>query len=196
MLQLAETSTENNLITSEFMRTMAKFKVVKVYRCENLALHETFMEKRNEMKKEFDLGKFNETEHERWLFYLQLPDESIDRICKGSYPFMFRDGKDNKYGNGIYFSKEATFVDDQVAADKDGIKRLLLARVVVGRIDAGHSQLTPPIIKQQSGKGAKTIHSLADSEEEPITFVIPDGACAYPAYLIYYKLKSGLAEKQ
>eukprot|EP00960_Hanusia_phi_P004495 131408-Hanusia_phi.AAC.2 len=153
------------------------------------------MEKRNEIKQDFESGKFNETEHERWLFYLQFPDESIDRICKGSVPFTFRDGEDNKYGNGIYFSKEATFVDDQVIADKDGIKRMLLSRVVVGRIDAGHPQLTAPFTKQQSGKGAKTMHSLADSEEDPITFVIPDGTYAYPAYMIYYKLKSGLGDK-
>lgn len=191
--KISHESQEFTLVNNEFGRTMSRAQIGQVLRVENLALHDAFMTRRKQLKAELK-SKWDESVHEKWLFYTQVEGEDLEATCSGDVTKSFRakqgDEETLRWGNGIYFVKEASLVDDFLTPLPSGSKRLLICRVVVGRTDAGRYGISAPLSLQQTGRSPVRVHSLVDSVEDPLTFVIPENekAMAYPAYLVTYKM--------
>jgi hypothetical protein len=118
-----------------------------------------------------------------------------------------------RFGHGIYFGKESSYINDGLKPAPDGTRKMLICRVIgapprwgarattlsaliqqwavtcaVGRYMAGSADLTPPVTATKKGSGRELVFpSLVDNEEEPLTFVVSADELIYPAYIITYK---------
>eukprot|EP00397_Hematodinium_sp_SG-2012_P007039 GEMP01007079.1.p1 GENE.GEMP01007079.1~~GEMP01007079.1.p1 ORF type:complete len:841 (+),score=183.34 GEMP01007079.1:60-2582(+) len=96
------------------------------------------------------------------------------------------------YGRGIYFAEASSKSDEYTEDDANGLRPLILCRVVCGRInynDDGHPDVSKLVESCTSG----SFHSvLGDREKIRNTyreFIVYDNDQAYPEYIVWYKRK-------
>lgn len=187
-MDLTQPGPENNLVNAEFSRTMPREKVSRCQRVENPSLQKAWMERREKLV--IETGKDWVDSMERWLFYYNVDGEDLSaigtaKLCKGTY--RKREEDKSRFGRGIYFGKEASYINDGLKPGADGKRQMLICRVVVGRSCTGHAEMTPPITATKKGSGRElTFHSLVDNEEEPLTFLVGSDDLIYPAYILTY----------
>ena len=93
------------------------------------------------------------------------------------------------YGKGAYFAVDSSYSDNSRYAkpDANGVKRMLLSRVLVGYHCLGNSSLEVLPVRHQLNNMPVCYDSAADrSGNQPTIYVIFHDTQAYPEYLIEY----------
>lgn len=97
-----------------------------------------------------------------------------------------------KYGKGVYFAVNAAYSANGFSpADKSGLKRMYVVRVLTGRYTVGKSSMISP--PPRGSDPTDCYDSLVDNQQQPSMFVIFHDDQAYPEYLITFKWE-GLRE--
>ena len=88
---------------------------------------------------------------------------------------------------GSYFHKDARFSNSYAKPDHSGLKRMFLARVLVGSYTRGNSEFRRPPPKDPRNPLENFYDSCVDDPNNPRLFVIFENNQVYPEYVITYR---------
>ena len=151
---------------------VARHQIAEVHRVHNKFLFDAFRLRTTCLRAACG-NDWNETSMIQWLFH-GTSDTNIDEIVHDNvFGFKSLLCKRTSFGRGTYFATKASYSVSREYCSSG--RRIILAAVALGRSAEGHSDaLFPP-----SG-----YHSFVNCSSNPTVFAIPDGASAYPAYVI------------
>ncbi|XP_034542085.1 protein mono-ADP-ribosyltransferase PARP12-like [Notolabrus celidotus] len=171
-------SSEYNMITAMFKRTMPTGKIHKVQRIQNLSLWSIFHWQKEQMKKR-NGGK---AVNEQYLFH-GTDEPLIEAICDQNFDWRMCGVHGTAYGKGSYFAKEASYSDRYAKVNSRRMKTMFVALVLVGEYTQGSSSYVRPPPKRDG----KTLYdSCVNHESDPSIYVVFEKQQIYPEYLITY----------
>ncbi|TKS90563.1 TCDD-inducible poly [ADP-ribose] polymerase [Collichthys lucidus] len=138
--------------------------------------HKAFMQKRHTE---------SEGPLERHLFHGTTKDAS-KAICQNNFDPRLAGVNGTRCGFGSYFATTACYSDhfsDGGWAEPDEVRRMFLAKVLVGKVSLGQTtyRRPPPF------KNYRLYDSCVDDLLEPTMFAVFDPCQCYPYYMIKYK---------
>ncbi|XP_033102427.1 uncharacterized protein LOC117105410 [Anneissia japonica] len=114
-------------------------------------------------------------------------EESVDDICRENFDFRLSGTRAGAvYGQGAYFARKASYSNHYAGADAHNIKKMFVARVLVGRYTFGTKDMRRPPYVDPLDKTKGMYDSCVDNASDPNIFVIFDTQQVYPEYLITY----------
>lgn len=131
------------------------------------------------------LSKNGEAELGEKLVYHGTSAESCKSIERDRFDRSYAGKHAAFFGKGVYFAVGANYSADKFSpADKSGLKRLYVARVLTGRYTVGDPSMValPP----RGLDPTDCFDSLVNNQEHPTIFVIFHDDQAYPEYLITF----------
>ena len=164
-----------------------KSTVVSVKRVENLGLENAWRNRSSTLEAVYkSQGMSFESEvHTRWLFHGAPNDETTWKIAtnpkSGFAPLAT---ERDVWGKGVNFARDSEYSSGFAARNSRGTKHMFLCLVITGMSCLGSKGR---VLHTQHRHGDTTYDSMVDSLSNPEIFVIEDGSCAYPAYVIEYK---------
>ncbi|XP_062373866.1 protein mono-ADP-ribosyltransferase PARP12-like [Sardina pilchardus] len=176
-IKLETSSQDCGHIVSQFKQTMRGCDILSIERIQNLKLWRFFMLQKNQMKNES--GKNVRVAQ---LFH-GAESEYIDAICHGNTDRSFNTFKDNRFGIGCYFSKDASYANQYT--NKHGVRFLFVCQVVVGDYALGQPDYYRPPFKDE--KKTVSFDSCVDDLARPSVYVIFERNQTYPEFLIKYR---------
>ncbi|XP_045064197.1 protein mono-ADP-ribosyltransferase PARP15, partial [Coregonus clupeaformis] len=170
-----------NDVEQEFQKTLLNNTIVKIERVQNEALWKSYQIRKNLLE-----DKNKHTNNEKLLFHGTSSD-SITQINNHGFNRSYAGTHGAAIGNGSYFAVDSRYsAGGYSKADAQGLKRMYLARVLVGDFTRGQKGLIVPPAKP-SGKDADLYDSVTDNTSNPTMFVIFNDVQAYPEFLITFK---------
>ena len=107
----------------------------------------------------------------------------VDKICTQGFDRSF--SAVAMYGTGTYFARDARYSanDSYSVQDSNGVKRMIVCRIIVGVPCVGKRGMTQPSLV---GAGAQLADSMVDCIANPSIFVLSSGSDdhAYPEYIV------------
>ncbi|XP_008291053.1 poly [ADP-ribose] polymerase 11, partial [Stegastes partitus] len=164
--------------------------ILTIYRIQNLDLWEMYCRKKKQLMRIQGVKDIKE----RRLFH-GTEKKNVDSICKYNFDLRLAGQNGSSYGKGIYFAKYATFANKYSKRSTDpfpvdgrktqrtqlgSTKIMFLARVMIGKSTAGHSDF----LKPDHGSPENIHDSCVNDINNPNIFVIFDPNQVYPEYLI------------
>jgi poly [ADP-ribose] polymerase 10/14/15 len=158
----------------------SSWEIAKIERIQNPTLYSQYMARKKEMEKSVDQGY----EYERQLFH-GCAKNAVESINHSGFNRSYAGLHATAYGKGVYFATEAqkSANDKYSTPDIGGVKRMYLAKVLVGEYTAGRSSMIQPPAKRES----VLFNSVVDDTTNPSIFVILSDAQVYPEYLIHFR---------
>ncbi|GAB5364075.1 hypothetical protein AAMO2058_000938300 [Amorphochlora amoebiformis] len=180
LIEIPKGSSAFNMVNQKFSRESGSFCLVKLEAIKSPIRYGAYMYKREVFREE--LGKFL---NEQWLWHgtsekivLNIAHQGFLRQFLGSatdYGF---------YGCGIYFAPNAGTSCSYARAGSDGLRRMLLCRVLVGQYHKGYQGLKQP--KAKPGSKYKPHECTVDNVYNPSEYVIYQDDQAYPEFLLTF----------
>ncbi|XP_036451402.1 protein mono-ADP-ribosyltransferase PARP14-like [Colossoma macropomum] len=167
-------------VENEFRRSGLKNTILNIERVQNSTLWRSY----TIQKKHMD-DKNKHSNNEKRLFH-GTKFENIENINQRGFNRSYAGMNGAMYGNGAYFAVDPSYsAQGYSTPDKQGHKRMYLARVLVGDYTTGkHGLLSPPA---KSSGSTDLYDSVTDNAQKPTMFVIFHDAQAYPEYLITFQ---------
>ncbi|XP_062393412.1 LOW QUALITY PROTEIN: protein mono-ADP-ribosyltransferase PARP14-like [Sardina pilchardus] len=181
-ISLTAGSTEYQAVENEFRTTGLSSAIKKIERVQNAALWKNYMIKKAELDQ-----KNNHTNNEKRLWHGTLADK-IDHINKHGFNRSYAGSQvGTMYGKGSYFAVDPQYSAQGYAQpDRNGHRRMYLARVLVGDYAQGASNMITPPAK---GKGTADLYdSVTDNMTRPTMFVVFHDVQAYPEYIVTFQI--------
>ncbi|MED6253919.1 hypothetical protein ATANTOWER_008100 [Ataeniobius toweri] len=178
-VELQPNSPEYQEVAKGFHKT-TQYNIQKIERVQNVYLWHAFSICRYRI-----LSKNGEAELGEKLLYHGTSATSCNSIERDRFDRSYAGKHAAIYGKGVYFAVNASYSANKFSpADKSGLKRLYVARVLTGRYTVGHPAMkTPP---PRGAEAADCFDSLVDNQQQPAIFVIFHDDQAYPEYLITF----------
>jgi poly [ADP-ribose] polymerase 7/11/12/13 len=103
------------------------------------------------------------------------------RICEENFDIRIAgENLSPMYGHGVYFATESSLSDHYSSdEEKDGLKYVIVARVLAGRMGYGKPELRKP---------PEDCDCVVDYPAKPRIYCIFDYNQLYPEYVVKYKL--------
>uniref|UniRef100_A0A669E0H4 Poly [ADP-ribose] polymerase n=1 Tax=Oreochromis niloticus TaxID=8128 RepID=A0A669E0H4_ORENI len=178
-VELQPTSQEYREIAQGFLKT-AKFNICKIERVQNFYLWNAYS-----VCKERILAKNGPAELGEKTLYHGTSAESCQCIERDRFDRGYAGKNAARYGKGVYFAVNAAYSANGFSpADKSGLKRLYVVRVLTGRYTVGKSSMISP--PPRGSDPTDCYDSLVDNQQQPNMFVIFHDDQAYPEYLITF----------
>ncbi|XP_026017105.1 poly [ADP-ribose] polymerase 14-like [Astatotilapia calliptera] len=179
-VELQPTSQEYREIAQGFLKT-AKFNICKIERVQNLYLWNAYS-----VCKQRIFAKNGQAELGEKTLYHGTTAESCQCIERDRFDRGHAGKHAAKYGKGVYFAVNAAYSANGFSpADKSGLKRMYVVRVLTGRYTVGKSSMISP--PPRGSDPTDCYDSLVDNQQQPSMFVIFHDDQAYPEYLITFK---------
>ncbi|XP_028398971.1 protein mono-ADP-ribosyltransferase PARP14-like [Dendronephthya gigantea] len=179
--------TEYHQIHNKFQASLSlatnvsKTEVVKIERIQNPGLYQLYQAKKREMS---DGGN-------EMLLYHGTTKDAVEKINRAGFNRSYS-GKLNafKFGNGVYFAREAWYSSRRqyAAPDEKGLQYMYIAKVLVGKYTKGNEGLIVPPPIDTSNPNV-SYDSLVDNVAKPLIYVVFYDYQHYPEYLITFKEK-------
>ncbi|XP_028840585.1 protein mono-ADP-ribosyltransferase PARP14-like [Denticeps clupeoides] len=174
-------SPEYSKVEREFRGTGLNNKITKIDRVQNGGLWKNYMIKKKQME-----DKNKHTNNEKNLFH-GTSHNSINLINHHGFNRSYAGVHGAMYGNGAYFAVDPAYSARGYAKpDQTGLKRMYLAKVLVGDFTQGRAGLLAPPARS-SGNSADLYDSVTDNSARPSMFVIFNDVQAYPEYVITFQ---------
>uniref|UniRef100_A0A3Q3GGE1 Poly [ADP-ribose] polymerase n=1 Tax=Kryptolebias marmoratus TaxID=37003 RepID=A0A3Q3GGE1_KRYMA len=179
-VELQHYSSEYQKVATDFLKT-AKYSIHKIERVQNVFLWQAFSVCRQRI-----IAKNGSAElHEKFLYH-GTSAESCNCIERDRFDRSYAGTHAAVYGKGVYFAVNAKYSADTYSpADVSGLKRLYVARVLVGRYTVGNSSMKAP--PPRGSDPTDCFNSLVDNQQHPSMFIIFHDDQAYPEYLITFR---------
>ncbi|KAJ6668476.1 hypothetical protein lerEdw1_011958 [Lerista edwardsae] len=132
------------------------------------------------------LSQMKELQLEKHLFYGTWAEKN-STICRMNFDPCLPGLFSPIYGEGTYFHVDSAQAHSYTLPDKDKLRYMFLAKILVGRSISGeeHYRRTKKLLPVQ-----ETYESCVDNKENPKIFVTFKRSQCYPYFLICYKLLS------
>ncbi|XP_051540797.1 protein mono-ADP-ribosyltransferase PARP14-like isoform X3 [Myxocyprinus asiaticus] len=178
LVQLTASSQEYAVVEKEFKKT--GLTIIKIERVQNSTLWKNYMIKKEELE-----DKNKHKNNEKLLFHGTGPN-TTDQINHHGFNRSYAGLNGAMYGNGTYFAVDPSYsAQGYSKPDVNGVKRMYLARVLVGDFTQGKQGLAIPPAK--SSNSVDLYNSVTDNPKNPSMFVIFSDVQAYPEYIITFK---------
>ncbi|KAK2893157.1 hypothetical protein Q8A67_013145 [Cirrhinus molitorella] len=165
-------------VRERFTETLRGFTICKIERVQNRELWEDFITKKEDMK----ITNKQEKYGERLLFHA-TKSSLVDAACQRN--INFEESDTAAYGQGIYFSKDASYWTEGVEGAEGSAVRLMFAcRVLVGYYTRGAPHLRHPPARNAEGR---LYDSCVNDKRDPSIFVVFNRCQIYPEFLITYE---------
>ncbi|XP_073694372.1 protein mono-ADP-ribosyltransferase PARP12-like [Garra rufa] len=162
-------------VREHFTQTLSGFTIRQIERVQNRQLWEDFMTKKEEMK----ITNKQEKYGERLLFHA-TKCSLVEAACQRNLDFEESDTA--VYGQGIYFSKDASYWNER--ADGSAERLMFVCRVLVGHYTRGAPHFRHPPAKTAEGR---LYDSCVNDKRDPSIFVVFNRCQIYPEFLITYE---------
>ncbi|XP_029939956.1 protein mono-ADP-ribosyltransferase PARP15-like [Salarias fasciatus] len=180
VVPLQPSSSEYRTVLDSFKRT-ANNTVIKIERLQNVHLRRTYrVQKQYVSEKNKGQGTI-----ERRLFHGTSP-ETCDSIMNHGFNRSFSGINGTSYGQGTYFTANATYSVFYARPGADGSQTMFLARVLTGCYTQGNGSMRCP----PSRSSRDLYDSVVDRTDNPSMFVVFNDNQAYPDYLITFSTSS------
>eukprot|EP01084_Bolivina_argentea_P118133 209664_1 len=120
--------------------------------------------------------------NERYLWHGTSTD-AVQNIC--STGFLRDYGETMRYGNGVYFAKNAAFSTEYTKPDSNGLRQMILARVLLGESCQGQESYNVPPLKPNSNVPFESMVDELNGDAE--IFVISKDYQVYPEFVVTFK---------
>ncbi|XP_033104169.1 protein mono-ADP-ribosyltransferase PARP12-like [Anneissia japonica] len=175
-------SEEYRKIQKMFQATLPGVNITKIERVQNETWWDSFSRQKEVMMKKNP----NKPVDERLLFHGTKP-EIVQDICRDNFDFRLSGTRVGAiYGQGAYFASTSKYSDSYAEADRYSIKKMFVARVLVGSYTTGTRDMRRPPYKNPSDKTKGMYDSCVDNASNPSIFVLFDNHQVYPEYVITY----------
>ncbi|XP_028398976.1 protein mono-ADP-ribosyltransferase PARP14-like [Dendronephthya gigantea] len=153
-------------------------EVVKIERIQNPGLYQLYQGKKKKMSNggnELDL-------------YHGTTKDAVEKINCNGFNRSYCGKNAVKFGNGVYFAREAWYSARRqyAAPDEKGLQYMYIAKVLVGKYTKGKEGLiVPPPI--DASNPDVSYDSVVDNAAKPLIYVVFYDYQHYPEYLITFK---------
>ncbi|XP_033107607.1 protein mono-ADP-ribosyltransferase PARP11-like [Anneissia japonica] len=166
-----------------FNMTFPEGNITKLERVQNYNCWATYARQKEVMinKNCFD---------ERQLFH-GTKEENVEDICRDGFDFRLSGTRHGAaYGQGAYFARKAKYSNDYAEANICNMKKMFVARALVGVYTLGTRDMRRPPYKDLLDRTKGMYDTCVDNISNPNIFVIFDNHQVYPEYLITYSTSS------
>ncbi|XP_078506533.1 protein mono-ADP-ribosyltransferase TIPARP-like [Lissotriton helveticus] len=185
-LPLDPAEAEYMKIETDFHQTLPENQalIYAIHRIQNKFLWQKYTCQKEFMSQ--GLSSADITSLEKHLYHGTTQD-SVDQICQQNFDPRVSGLNGTAYGKGSYFALEASYAHKFSKSAEKGLRYMLLAKVLVGKMALGKSSYSrPPALSDSYA----LYDSCVDDLLNPKIFVVFDSCQCYPLFLIEYKLIS------
>lgn len=172
-----EEKAEFTSVSAMIVNGLPNAEVTEIIRVQNEYLWQLYSVTKAKFTKKYGRGNENEVK----LLHGTKSD-NIFKICQENFDFKVAgENLSPMYGKGVYFAAESSLSDHYCSEkERDGLKYMLMARVLAGKMGCGSPELRRP---------PDDCDCAVDSPSKPRIFCVFDYNQLYPEYVIKYKIK-------
>uniref|UniRef100_A0A6I8Q751 Uncharacterized protein n=2 Tax=Xenopus tropicalis TaxID=8364 RepID=A0A6I8Q751_XENTR len=169
-----------------FHKTMreTEYVVLEISRIQNYFQWEKYARKRDHMAR--SCSEAERASLERHLFH-GTDHSLVEAICKQNFDARVCGKHATSYGQGSYFSTNASYSHKYSSPNSSGQHFMFLAKVLVGRPALGKTALRRPPPLFPEDPASPLYDSCVSKTNRPDIFVVFDNDQSYPYFLIKYQ---------
>lgn len=184
LVNLNPSGDEYRHVFERFFSTGGNGNILSIERVQNLCLYTQYTTYRQEVERNNGRSGYN-NQNERQLFH-GTKGCNVKAINLQGFNRNFCGRNGAMYGNGVYFASNASYSMTYATPDSLNVRRMYLARVVVGFFAPGQKGLlVPPPLLHHAPE--VLFDSVVDNVTNPKVFVVFRDFQCYPEYLITFK---------